>query len=369
MMKNFNRNASAIFYVLSLFFLSLEVSFASASAEGVTVGAIRWDAWYGPKDGTGQAVVKSLSPKAWHYRLPFFGKVISDTKISIPDYSQDIMDKEIQFAHDGAIDYWAFLLYPESYAMSEAIHYYLKSSKKNLVRFSAMVSPQNLYPQAQFQSTVERILNYFKDSSYQKISEDRPLLYLYVDKKENFKIYEQFLPLLRSKCKALHIPDPYAVLMFGSPSMAHEAQKNITSDAISAYTITKTSLSHQTYKSLTDIAEKYWEEELKTGSSVVPTIMAGWDRRPRVENPMPWETSLPPQNIDWYFKTPTPAQLAAHLKRAIHWTQDHASASPAQTVLVYAWNEHDEGGWINPTLSEGNARLRAIRKVVKSTKK
>src|SRR5262245_34949974 len=36
------------------------------------VGAIRWDAWYGGKDAVGLAVEKSLSPKRWHYRLPFF---------------------------------------------------------------------------------------------------------------------------------------------------------------------------------------------------------------------------------------------------------------------------------------------------------
>lgn len=39
-------------------------------------------------------------------------------------------------------------------------------------------------------------------------------------------------------------------------------------------------------------------------------------------------------------------------------------AGEAGAVIIYAWNEFDEGGWICPTLSEGTARLDAIRKVL-----
>jgi hypothetical protein len=34
-------------------------------------------------------------------------------------------------------------------------------------------------------------------------------------------------------------------------------------------------------------------------------------------------------------------------------------------VIIYAWNEFDEGGWICPTISEGTSRLDAISKVLK----
>ncbi len=43
--------------------------------------------------------------------------------------------------------------------------------------------------------------------------------------------------------------------------------------------------------------------------------MAGWDRRPRVENPVPWEHFG--GTMDTYYEMATPKQLAAHFARAV----------------------------------------------------
>jgi hypothetical protein len=44
----------------------------------------------------------------------------------------------------------------------------------------------------------------------------------------------------------------------------------------------------------------------------------------------------------------------------------------ANAVIIYAWNEHDEGGWLSPTrTAEGKpdtSRLDAIRDVLKKEK-
>ena len=41
-----------------------------------------------------------------------------------------------------------------------------------------------------------------------------------------------------------------------------------------------------------------------------------------------------------------------------------ATLNPANAIIIYAWNENDEGGWLIPTLSEGTARLDAIARVL-----
>jgi len=65
----------------------------------------------------------------------------------------------------------------------------------------------------------------------------------------------------------------------------------------------------------------------------------------------------------------TPAEIAAHLSRALAFTQANPEVCPARTVIIYAWNEHDEGGWLCPTWSPDGRpdrrRLEAIRKVLK----
>jgi hypothetical protein len=95
----------------------------------------------------------------------------------------------------------------------------------------------------------------------------------------------------------------------------------------------------------------------------VPLVSAGWDMRPRVETPVPWVKN---GDIEQYYETPEPDELAAHLNKAIQWTNANPDAATARTVLIYAWNEFDEGGWICPTLDEGTDRLDALRKVLRS---
>ncbi|MFI7067520.1 hypothetical protein ACIBL3_41450 [Kribbella sp. NPDC050124] len=36
----------------------------------------------------------------------------------------------------------------------------------------------------------------------------------------------------------------------------------------------------------------------------------------------------------------------------VNWTKIHLSNTAANSVLIYAWNENLEGGWICPTLNE-----------------
>lgn len=88
-------------------------------------------------------------------------------------------------------------------------------------------------------------------------------------------------------------------------------------------------------------------------------MTAGWDVRPRWKDDKLMKlyngSEMP------YYLPPTPAELQQYLQTAIVWTQSHPESAKAQTILIYSWNESDEGGWLVPTIAEGNARLRAIR--------
>jgi hypothetical protein len=99
--------------------------------------------------------------------------------------------------------------------------------------------------------------------------------------------------------------------------------------------------------------------------------MSGRDRRPRIERPVPWESyQKPGEGLDRYYETATPEQVADHLRKALDWTVTLSNACPARSVLIYAWNENDEGGWIVPTLnadgSTNTARLQVIGHTLKA---
>jgi hypothetical protein len=84
---------------------------------------------------------------------------------------------------------------------------------------------------------------------------------------------------------------------------------------------------------------------------VVPLVNAGWDGRPR-DYPGAW------------YEQATPSEVADAVKAALDWNRENPKTARAQTVLVYAWNEYDEGGWLCPTKTEGDARLKALREML-----
>ena len=71
---------------------------------------------------------------------------------------------------------------------------------------------------------------------------------------------------------------------------------------------------------------------------------------------------------EYYFDSPTPGELASHLNDAIHFVRAHPESCESRAILIYSWNENDEGGWLTPTLDKDGAiddgRLRAIKAVI-----
>ena len=97
------------------------------------IGAIRWDAWTG--GWVTEAMQKSLGPAKYHDRLPWFAEVKGDGKVKLDAGNQKIMDTEIAMAATAGLDYWAFLLYPESDVMSVSLEQYLKSRQRKDIGF------------------------------------------------------------------------------------------------------------------------------------------------------------------------------------------------------------------------------------------
>ena len=64
--------------------------------------------------------------------------------------------------------------------------------------------------------------------------------------------------------------------------------------------------------------------------------------------------------------------MAEHLKEALDWTAAHRTATEANTVLIYAWNENDEGGWLVPTLDPhggaNTARVEAVGRMLDASR-
>lgn len=379
------------FLVIFLFCIALTpIGFTqniSKSTDKVLVGAIRWDAWHTPtritenreQGGAVKAVERSLSPKRYHFRVPFFAKIISDSAIRIDGYTQQIIDQEIEFAKQGGLDYWAFLLYSPENSMSQGLSLYLSSKKRSDINYCAIAQPVNFSVDEGYGNGRARLLKLIKEPGYQKVMGNRPLIYIFrpdeawVEKVGGTEKARQLIDALRSESIKANCGDPYLVIMHFDIELAKKMANVLGAEAISDYAIWGSGGFNGTpFSELTASTRNVWIKSEATGAQVVPLVMTGWDRRPRIERPVPWETGWqkPYEGMEKYFALPTPEELAAHLKEAILWTKERKQTCPAKAVIIYAWNEHDEGGWLCPTLDENNkadaSRLKALKKVLKS---
>ncbi len=349
------------------------------------LGAIRWDAWHRPRlegepggaGGPVMAMMRSLAPQRYHWRLPFFAAVVSDQHVRIEGYSQDVLDREIGFAKAGGIDYWAFLLYEEGTAMSDGLAFYLSSARKQELRFCAIASPNTFGNAQQFRGRMARIVRLIGEPSYQTVLEGRPLLYLFnvsdawVQAWGGEASARQLFDDLRGAVQAAGHGNPYLVVMDFSPAHGKRIAEIVGAQGLSSYATPGPVGAGLPYADLARHAAAFWEQCYDTGADVVPLAMAGWDRRPRVEQPVPWEKAQQPGvGIEKYYVMPTPQELAEHLRDALDWVVANRARCPAQTVITYAWNEHDEGGFLCPTLNpDGGAntsRLDALAAMVRA---
>lgn len=341
---------SKIFYLL---FLILNV-FVASGQNDVLVGAIRWDAWVGGGHPVGVAVENALSPPEYHYRVPFFGEITGPATVKIKGTSQEILDNEIYYASYAGLDYFAFVWYHDTCQLSTCRHNYLNSSVNHLINYCLIVEGQRFLTEMTYSDAIA----HFKNVQYQRLADGRPLFYFFGTN----GISSTEVSTLRNLCIASGAGNPYIVLICTGEYVGSKAYGF---DAITMYGV---SWLHDgvPYQEIVSTEISQWNYFLSEGLAIVPHVTTGWDKRPRYDNPVFWEPPVSPSN---WVEMGTPEEIGNHLLNAIQWVGEHPENCQAHTVLVYAWNEFDEGGWLCPTLPmyEGTARIDALHKVLKDT--
>ena len=102
-------------------------------------GAIRWDAWF-PTNASYPGFVDSSLYAQYGSREPIDGWFDSE----VPDHAERV-DKQIQAAADGMLDFWAFVWYPDDDAhegirkLNNPLKDYLASAKHGLLQFALVL--------------------------------------------------------------------------------------------------------------------------------------------------------------------------------------------------------------------------------------
>jgi len=319
------------------------------------VGAIRWDAWTGGR--VTEQVERTLGPKPYHDRLPWFARVVPGQAARIDGSPQAVMDKEIAYAANAGLDYWAFLIYPKESPMSTALGQYLRSHKRNRVGFCLILHNTLKTPDDRWPAERDRAVALLREPGYQTVLGNRPLVYAFAGKGFPFGRFRAFLAAARKDGL-----QPYCVYMGWNPASDFKRVKPEGFDAVSAYAMAG---SQANFADLAQAVEKnYWNHAARSGVPYVPLVTTGWDKRPRQDHPVTWEKGHAYHRQKVFPSRAKPAEIAAHLRNALACVREHADLCKARAVIVYAWNEYDEGGWIAPTRGAGGTpdttRLDAI---------
>lgn len=347
----------------------LAATAAPASAitrpDSTRIGAIRWDAFYktnGSAANVSDQVAKALSPAKYHWTAPYFSIVNSDNTISFPEYTMDIWEEEADYAIDAGLDYFAYVWYETTDAMSAARKYHVQSAKHDQIKMCGILGASGFSGK-----TISELYDAMKEDYYLQI-DGMPILYYYdaVNGASTDKIKE-----IRNQAATAGVEKPiYMVAMVSGNTVSIAQAKQVSAmgfDAISFYS-TGATKADMKYTELAEICE---QRNSKAGAysdfiSTIPSMTFGRDTRARIENPVSWAGDYEGK----YAASGTAAEIAQHAKNVLEWTRNNAGATVANCTLGYAWNEHDEGGWLCPTLkvdAQGNVLKDANGKAQRNT--
>jgi hypothetical protein len=327
------------------------------------IGAIRWDAFFSTDSkisNVSRQVAKALSPKEFHSHAPFFSKLDSEGNVSFPEYTEELWLKETEYALEAGLDYFAYLWYESTDPMSQPRKIHVSSSKKNSIKMCGILEA------IRSDKTMEELYAAMQEDCYVKL-DGRPVLFLY---QYHTKWTEEMVKELRQGAVNAGVEE--AIYIVGMISTSDDIIESVLQkesvEAFSWYAAGPDKAGGEPY---VDVAKKCNERVKSIGSvagahelSIIPCVTTGYDTRPRIKNPVTWITGDPtdPDPNKWpygnrYTLDAAASDIGQHLKETLEYVKNNPNNAKANMVLSYAWNEHDEGGWICPTVkcdAEGN---------------
>lgn len=348
---------------------------ASTRATDIIAGAIRWDAWYKREDASLSAQ-SSLSSQRYYKRAPFFCSVATASQVYCTGTVKE-MDAEIHAAVKGGLKYWAFDWYAPDSSLRTAWTLYRQSRYRNLINWCGLVGPSLLgsvpFSNNKWQDNMRDWAGYMREPNYQKVTAgeaNRPLLYILWDESQ-LKWYfdndlanvRKCIDCLRDNLTHFGNSSPYVVIL--DATAGAPIARAIGADAISNYISGFTLQTVGPYIELDKQTREFWKQMADTGVPTIPIAMVGWDTRARQEKPVPWEQGTPNPNPTKYYILPTPREFSTHVQAAVEFIHTHPEACPSKVLLIYSWDECDEGGGLIPTLGDPKGSyLRAISSVI-----
>jgi hypothetical protein len=319
------------------------------------VGAIRWDNWR--LDGDHGEL---LDDPALADRIPYFAVRLPNGKLGFPGDKPYVLAADVQYARSAGIDYFLFGYYLDTgawrrnketaRAINRTYRAYLGLPDRAGVRFAIMFNWS--FPPEDIPEVVRVISEAARHPDYIATRDGAVPVFFFTPNVERWakgfggeEGAIKALADIRARVLAETGKRMYATsLLFGLAEGGPLAIR-IGFDAFSTYANgTGTGGKAVPYGACAAGARTYWERAQRLPIGFPPTVTMGWDYRPMLERP----DMQPPRDPNRSWCTPA---TDAEWTQQIHAAVAAAAANPRnerlQSIIIYAWNEFSEGGWIS----------------------
>jgi len=282
------------------------------------------------------------------------------------DDSLSIMMKQIDLASENGISFFSFCWYwhDDSEKINDdaikndpkhtSLNLFVKSPNNDKMKFCLMVSNHSGFKikgTENWKSAASVWVEYFENPNYLFV-DGKPFVIIYDGNSGSKEAFSEMEKVAQS-AGFKGITFAGAGKFISSAGFSYQTNYNIapisnTEDLKLHYSDLKSSL-------LNDLntERKY---------PYIPVITSGWNRQP-------WEGKTGRgQKPGKYIEDRTPEEFGSFLQETISWMDKNPDrTSKERLILIYAWNELGEGGYIVPTKGDPDGKfLKAIKKVVKS---
>lgn len=322
------------------------------------VGAYYFDGWNGKTSH-----VTKLLETDYRHRKPVWGWY-ADTV--------EIMQKQIDYCADYGIGFWSFCwYYPEApnkqTPLNNALELYLKSPNVARLKFCLMVANHGGFRigPKDWDACCRVWIDLFKKPT-QLCVDGRPLIVFFSpDELKNafgsHKEVRKAFDALQAKAKEAGLPG-VAIGGCTGPG-AHPELVEAGYTVLTGYNYAGTWLDGaggKPFRTLIDSNRKILDDFAKTTPlPYVPVVTVGWDRRP-------WELGqYPPEKMSGWYPDRSPKLVEEFVRLGMQWLDQHPDkATKERLLLLYAWNENGEGGYLTPTAADGMEYLKAVQRAV-----
>lgn len=302
------------------------------------------------------------------------------------DDRKSIIDDEIRDAVKYGISFFAFLWYypealtPERNKLNAPLNYYLRSkvSKKKQLKFCIVYTNHNhstgfgITSESDWRRYTDYWIGLMKRRDYLRVSfigadVEKPLFIIWNpgDFHEQWNSFpggaKAILDGFRNKAKTKGL---LGINIAGCWEQTVSKQTFALDgyDIITGYNfngagdIKAGEAGH--YDTFTVAHQPIWNSMTTLGKPIIPVITSGWDPRPN-----PGILKVSP-----FYPDRSPQKFIHFCQLTKGWVSQHENnIVKPKTILIYAWNELGEGGYILPTVGDGFGYLDAVKEVFGKT--